>query len=123
MEWLEVLERFMDRWETVMSALITTGIILFLPLFFPRLDFWQRIWSPYPGGWWFFVVFVFSASLMCCKIIKSLPSCVFYIREARENKKKILQYEEENSRLRAEAAELKVRLRQKERAMPRLGRM
>jgi hypothetical protein len=62
-----------------MSVLISAGIVLFLPVLFPQLDSWRGIWSPYPHGWWIFVAFVFSASLMTCKIIKSLPSLISFV--------------------------------------------
>jgi hypothetical protein len=117
MEWLGVIERFIDRWEIVMSVVISAGVVLLFPLLFPQLDSWKMIWSPYPGGWWIFIAFIFSSSLMCCKIVKSLPTCIFYIREARENKKKISQYEAEIFDLRRENRALQSKIKPIERSI------
>jgi hypothetical protein len=122
MEWLGVIERFIDRWEIVMSVLISTGIVLLLPLLFPQLNSWNRIWSPYPGGWWLFVAFVFSASLMCCKIIKALAAFISNMRKIRKCEIQIAAQNAKISQKDAEIQRLRAQLKRQEFKMPIAGK-
>jgi hypothetical protein len=102
-----------------MSLLITAVVVLLLPWLYPQLDSWSAIWSPYPHGWWIFLVLVLSASLMLCKIIKSLPSLAPFMREIR----RLPQYKTRIADLETENRNLKAQLKREEIKIPIAGKM
>ena len=83
MDWSKLIEKLIDRGDLIMPVFLTTGFILILPWLFPQLNSWSAIWSPYPHGWWMFVIFVFTCSFLLCKSTKTVISKTFSHFEAK----------------------------------------